>query len=188
MSLLWLINGRQRRSGTDAGGVRIFVERGLGAASSRITLSRARMTKCMIDAGSASAVMGGHEVHKQPYRLRSLLPPPSATRLRAQAPATLGTRLRDRGTHERVHELLQDDLTRNGLQDLDNGCEVELFDGARCSSAPPCSSDRATAPPPRSEDTSRRVAVPCHPLPNGHSPGARRANTSGLSCRNPRSA
>ena len=42
--------------------------------------------------------------------------------------AALGACLLDRGAHERVEQLLQDDLARDGLRHLDHGREVEVFD------------------------------------------------------------
>ena len=34
----------------------------------------------------------------------------------------------DRGTHQRIEQLFEDHLARDGLRDLDHGREVELFE------------------------------------------------------------
>ncbi len=49
-------------------------------------------------------------------------------RLRQDQQAALGAGLLDRGAHERVDQLFQDDLARDRLRHLDHGREVEMFD------------------------------------------------------------
>ena len=43
--------------------------------------------------------------------------------------SSLGASLLNRGAHERVDQLIQDDFAGDGLRHLDHGREVELFDG-----------------------------------------------------------
>ena len=71
--------------------------------------------------------MHGHRIAAgRGFRRDPLLSPS-----RKNQQASLGTRVLDRCAHERVEQLLQHDLARDCLRDLDHGREVEMFDRRR---------------------------------------------------------
>ena len=132
MSLAWLINGRQRmeraltlndvldpqktgsgprhrresRSPACAG----HSEEPTPAARPR---SRASSRRCTITVS--------------PLVVASAVDPQLIPRGQNQQ-TSLGAGLLDRGAHERVDQLFQNDLARDGLRHLDHGREVEVFD------------------------------------------------------------
>ena len=78
------------------------------------------------------------QVVRRSHRHPSWLPPRSAAQaVRNNQQTTLGTGLLDRGAHERVEQLFQDDLARYRLRHFDHGREVQVFDRRPRS----CSSD-----------------------------------------------
>jgi hypothetical protein len=102
------------------------------AASSRMTLPRAQdvVEHRFRQRGAAYLLVA--QLHNDRvaagcgFRLYPLL---DASRKNQQT--SLGVGMLDRGAHERVDQLFEDDLARDRLRDLDRRREIELFDRRR---------------------------------------------------------